>query len=140
MESPTTFNGVTGQMHTEARVSNMIRAYLDLESTANRDLSTDTAGRIESALAIIQLLGTSTQIQLAQQFIEQFVKNRSGSFDALLEDLRQDIRVSLGLEAQPGIRLIRIMVPREAEPVDAMPAKATSPSGPRKSRSGKADA
>jgi hypothetical protein len=138
MENPTTFNGVSRPQHTEVRVSQMIRAYLDLESTANRDLSTDAAVRIESALAIIQLLGTVTQIQLAQQFIEQFVKNRSGSFDALLEDLRQDIRASLGLEAQPGIRLIRIMVPRDAEPTDA-PAKANASSGQRKSKSGNAD-
>jgi hypothetical protein len=124
MESTMSDNGETRQLHTEVRVAHMIRAYLNLESTANRDLSTDTASRIESALAIIQLLGTLTQIQLAQQFIEQFVKNRSGTFDLLLEDLRTDIRASLGLEAQPGIRLIRIMVPTAGQAPDAAPAHA----------------
>jgi hypothetical protein len=114
MQSTMNDDRETRQRQAEVRVAHLIRAYMDLESTSNRDLTVETAGRIESALAIIQLLGTSVQIQLAQQFIEQFVEHRSGSFDTLLEDLRQDIRAALGLEVQPGIRLIRIGVAREA--------------------------
>ena len=99
------------QQHSAIRISHLIQAYLNLESTANREISSATAAKIEAAMAVIQLLGTVKQIQLAQDFINQFVKSRSGSYDALLEELRQDIRAGLGLEARPGISLIRIGIP-----------------------------
>ena len=104
--------GEAMQHRSNPPISHLIEAYLELESVANRDITPASAVKIESAMAIIQLLGTSEQIRLAQQFISDFVKTRSGSFDTLLEDLRQHIRTELGLESQPGISLIRIGVPQ----------------------------
>ena len=53
---------------------------------------------VEKAIADIQLLGTSYQVELARTFASDFVENRSASLDSLLSELRKDLRRELDLE------------------------------------------
>lgn len=93
------------------RVGFLLEAYRRLEDSGHRSLhkGSEHIGKIESALADIQLLGTSEQVALAQAFMEEFSDTRMGTFDPLLRSLRQTLRQELGLEAvDEKLRFLRI--------------------------------
>ena len=98
----------------EVTVEYLIKAWRTLESASNRsDNSHNT--KLETAIADIQLLGTQKQIELAQQFAAQIAKTRSGDTLELLIQLREDLRMELGLS--PVKRNLKILRFVDASPL-----------------------
>jgi hypothetical protein len=100
----------------DKRIDYLIEAYRGLENCAHRNGNKRNVsaaefasifGRMESAVADIQLFGSPKQVALAQDFARQFAKNNGASFDELLQDLRSDLRRELRLEVveQPPLHL-----------------------------------
>ncbi|HLX96539.1 MAG TPA: hypothetical protein VKU37_12415 [Verrucomicrobiae bacterium] len=81
----------------EQRILYLIEAYRRLESCAHRGDELDSS-KLESAVADIQLFGTSRQVELVQTFTTKIAADGSASMDDLLQDLRQDLRIELKLE------------------------------------------
>lgn len=65
----------------------------DPKSPENRQYVED----IERALGDIQLFGSAKQVELALSFAEGLRDQKTASIDALLKDLRADLRNELGL-------------------------------------------
>ena len=84
----------------DLRISFLIEAYRHLEFVPNRPELTDLQ-RIESAVADIQLFGTPSQVRLAQAIVTEFATTKSSSLDAILTELRKDLRAELQLESVP---------------------------------------
>jgi hypothetical protein len=82
----------------DLRVQYLIEAWRKLENASNRYDNTQLAD-LETAIADIQLFGSPKQIDLAIQFVENFVNTKTGSLDELLNELRQSLRNELNLEA-----------------------------------------
>jgi hypothetical protein len=80
-------------------INYLIEAYRKLESCANTE-EYDKA-LIESAFADIQLFGSKEQVILAQNFINEFSKSENVSLNALLAELRKDLRAELDLSYVP---------------------------------------
>lgn len=84
----------------EVTIEYLIQAWGKLEKASNRkDNRYNT--EIETAIADIQLFGTKRQIELAQQFAEEFARNKDSSTLDLLVLLREDLRKELKLERVP---------------------------------------
>ena len=84
----------------EVTIEYLIQAWGKLEKASNRkDNRYNT--EIETAIADIQLFGTNRQIELAQQFAEEFARNKDSSTLDLLVLLREDLRKELKLERVP---------------------------------------
>jgi hypothetical protein len=65
---------------------------------------------LEQAISDIQLFGNRKQVELAQQFTEDFAATMSADIDELLIDLRNDLRKELKLESAPkSITHLRII-------------------------------
>jgi hypothetical protein len=79
----------------------LIDAWVTLQDAANRS-SRPQLMALESAVAKIQLLGTARQIELAQAFSLSMADKSRGSMDALLADLRDDLRAELDIEPVQG--------------------------------------
>ena len=93
----------------DLRVQYLIEAYRRLEFAGNRPLTEEVAPEFEKAVADIQLFGTPKQVELAQAFALGFAKNGTHPLDPLLNELRQELRKELNLEAvQPTIKYLRI--------------------------------
>ncbi len=84
----------------DQRITFLIDAYRRLEYISNRPNLTD-AQPFESAVADLQLFGSSAQVELTQAVINAFASNRNASMDRLLQELRKDLRAELGLKAVP---------------------------------------
>lgn len=84
----------------EVTIKFLIQAWERLEKASNRKDSIYNAD-IETAIADIQLFGTKRQIELAQQFAEEIVRNNESSTLELLVLLRDDLRKGLQLEKVP---------------------------------------
>lgn len=89
---------------TELKIKYLIDAYRRLENISHRD--NPNMQDFESAIADIQLFGTKRQVELAQEIAMEFAKNKTVSLDALLGDLREDLRKLLHLEHVPGRPII----------------------------------
>jgi hypothetical protein len=86
----------------DLRLSFLLEAYRRLEAGANRGTleGTDFATGFESAIADIQLLGTTEQVQLAKDLAVSIAKrDPQASAGALLLSLRDELREHLGLQA-----------------------------------------
>jgi hypothetical protein len=61
----------------------------------------------ESAIADIQLLGSSRQVELARALAHAMARDKNASLDALIFDLRRSLRAELELEpvSEPVIYL-----------------------------------
>ncbi|OLE53393.1 MAG: hypothetical protein AUG51_13250 [Acidobacteria bacterium 13_1_20CM_3_53_8] len=102
----------------ELRVKYLIDAYRQLESVGNRELSSKWSEVLESAIADIQLLGTPKQVEMAKRFADDFAKNRAASFDELLFDLRETLRIELQLEpVESNIVFLRISQTQSNNPL-----------------------
>jgi hypothetical protein len=84
----------------EQRIGYLIEAYRRLELCAHRGNHLEFS-KIESAVADIQLFGTTQQVKLVQTLTSEFASGGSASMDALLQDLRRDLRAELMLEVVP---------------------------------------
>jgi len=84
----------------EQRISYLIEAYRRLESCAHRGDSLDFS-KMESAVADIQLFGSPRQVELVQALVTEFAAGGVASMDALLQDLRRDLRAELELASVP---------------------------------------
>jgi hypothetical protein len=85
---------------TELIIKYLIEAYRKLENVSHRD--NPNMQDFESAIADIQLFGTSRQVELAQKISMEFAKNKNVILDSLLADLREDLRKLLHLEQLSG--------------------------------------
>ena len=93
----------------EQRIAFLIAAYRGIESAANRR-DGSAASALESAVADIQLFGTPRQVELVQSFVFEFTEHQSASTDALLVELRRDLRAELRFERVPdSIKFLRII-------------------------------
>lgn len=88
----------------DLRISFLIEAYRRLEFIANRP-SLDDAKSIESAVADIQLFGTSSQVRLIQSFATKFATTQTAPLDTILSELRKDLRAELQFESVPDTLL-----------------------------------
>src|SRR5438105_10315943 len=84
----------------DQRIAFLIEAYRRLEACAHRGNNLDVP-KMESAVADIQLFGTPRQVDLVQSLLREFAEKRSASMDALLQDLRRDLRAELTLKRVP---------------------------------------
>ena len=84
------------------RISYLLEAYRKLEAAANATDPKSKYPQLESAIADIQLLGTSHQVDLAISFAKEMARDRVASTDDLLMDLRNSLRVELQIEPVSG--------------------------------------
>lgn len=76
----------------------LVDAYRRLEMAANREEKTEEqAIAFESAIADIQLLGTSKQIMNTVQYLNAHASSKGGNINDVLCLLRNDLRTELGL-------------------------------------------
>ncbi|MGH6789087.1 MAG: hypothetical protein ACRECC_05335 [Pseudolabrys sp.] len=80
------------------RITYLLEAYRRLESASNRDNPSEVWPKMESAIADIQLLGSSYQVSLARQFSLSMAQDGTAPLDQLIFDLRQSLRAELQLE------------------------------------------
>jgi uncharacterized membrane protein YgcG len=102
------------------RLRSLVAAYRSLAGSFSPAADADRA-QVEEALADIVLFGSLHQVALAARCATALVRGEPVDCQALVEDLRSDLRTQLGLDAIPA----RLVLP---------------PSGPgRPSRSGRGD-
>jgi hypothetical protein len=82
----------------DLRIQYLLEAYRRLEKAANRRDLSSYARELESALADIQLLGSTQQVLLAHEFAVSMAKNKTASLDPLIADIRSELRRELNLE------------------------------------------
>lgn len=81
----------------ELIVGYLIDAYRKLEKSASAVNPEDSWAGIESAIADIQLFGSSRQVKLAQVFAREMSQDQTSFAATLLEELRQSLRRELEL-------------------------------------------
>jgi len=94
----------------DMRIQFLLEAYRRLESAANRpEAGKDEQDKFESALADIQLLGTTSQIEELMRFVAEWNSpDGNASINPLLELLRTHLREELCLEKNvPKIKIFR---------------------------------
>lgn len=82
----------------DLRIQYLIEAYRRLELASSRPLKKETAQALESALADIQLFGSTKQVTLASEFASAFAKHARPPIQPLIVDLRDDLRRELRLQ------------------------------------------
>ena len=92
----------------EIRLQFLVDAYRKIESSGNRPLSHDSeyARNIENAIGDIQLFGSRKQVELTQAEAKLLCATGHATHDALLNELRRDLRSELDLEALSDERQI----------------------------------
>jgi Tfp pilus assembly protein PilN len=86
----------------DLRVQYLIEAYRRLEAAGHRSLVPPYSSDMESAIADIQLFGSSVQVAAAQKFAFEMAQQRQASTDELLDSLRTELREELELEHIDG--------------------------------------
>ena len=94
----------------DLRTQYLLDAYRRLEGASERLVpGTIDERALESAVSDIQLLGSSEQVRLAEQFATEFVNKRQASVNPLLQSLRLELRKELDLSPlDNGIKILRI--------------------------------
>lgn len=82
----------------EMRIKYLITAWQLLESASNRQ-DASLINNLEKAIADIQLFGSLEQIRLSMEFVSYFKTNRTADTSKLLNELRNDLRKELDLDA-----------------------------------------
>jgi Na+/phosphate symporter len=100
----------------DLRTQYLIEAHRRLESAGNRSTNTSQwAHELESAVADIQLFGSSEQVRRARTFALEFAEHGHAALDELLESLRIDLRKELDLVvAEDCITYLRIGLDRKS--------------------------
>jgi hypothetical protein len=83
------------------RIDYLLGAYRRLEQASNRPMTASEEREVEAAVADIQLLGSPSQVELADAFVTVFAANGSADTGPLLQDLRASLRHELLLEEVP---------------------------------------
>lgn len=99
----------------DMRVTYLLDAYRRLDRASNRPLTPTSAHDIEAAISDIILLGTATQVSLADEFARAFAAEHSAEAIALLQDLRTSLRRELLLEELPDSRYITLRINVESD-------------------------
>jgi hypothetical protein len=81
----------------EIQFQYLIDAYRSLEKCAYPKAGTSDPELLESAIADIQLFGTADQVAVAHRIASEMASSGETCVTELLEDLRADLRRSLGL-------------------------------------------
>jgi hypothetical protein len=87
-------------------VQYLLEAYRRLEAAANRDKTEEQALAFESAVADIQLLGSSEQISATVKYLRSHASPDGAVIDEVLCLLRNDLRKELGLTPPKGNPII----------------------------------
>lgn len=93
----------------EIRIQYLITAWQHLESSSNRD-NNKYLSDLEKAIADIQLFGTLRQIQLSREIVSEFAIEKRCTLDKLLQELRDDLRKELNLEAVGSTDFISLRI------------------------------
>lgn len=83
------------------RINYLLDAYRRLARSGNRPLTSGTAQDIEAAIQDVMLLGSPSQVKLAEQFGRQFANEKGADLVPILMDLRSSLREELLLEELP---------------------------------------
>jgi len=87
----------------EARLKGLELAFIRLANFNKREWTDKNKLEFENFVTEIQLYGTPKQIRLMSEIVMAFVRRElEVSLDALLEDLRNTLRVELRLERESG--------------------------------------
>jgi hypothetical protein len=88
----------------DLRAEYLLNIYRRLERSVGKEVTREMADDIETALADLQVLGNSTQVDMARQYIKEWGGRDLGGINVgvLLEDIRNSVRVDLGLEPVSG--------------------------------------
>jgi len=105
----------------ELRLQFLIEAYRQIETSSNRPPNEipEAFKRIECAISDIQLFGTSKQVALAHDVVAKIAARDGLSFDALLDELRRDLRTELDLEPLPEGRKILRFIKTDSGPLSS---------------------
>lgn len=92
------------------RTEYLLDALRKLERGASPPSNAYSKGDFESAIADIQILGSAEQVKLAHRFCEEAASGNGNLLQELLESLRRDLRIELGvpLEDLPHFRPFRV--------------------------------
>ena len=82
----------------ELMLTYLIEAYTAIENSAYNEIDL----KLENAIGIIQLFGTTRQIDLAKQMAFDLANHKMADLDDLLLDLRNSLRRELKLEEYKG--------------------------------------
>ena len=100
----------------EIQVQYLREAYRALAAACDSGRFSENLQPIQSALNDIQLFGNAAQVEKVGMFVEGMNDKQSANVDALLEDIRNEIRDDLGLEPISGYRWwIQATESREAD-------------------------
>ncbi|UYK79897.1 hypothetical protein NG829_16300 [Xanthomonas sacchari] len=86
----------------ELIVGYLIDAYRKLEKSASAVAPEESWVGIESAIADIQLFGSTRQVHLAQKFAHEMSQDQTSFATTLLEELRHSLRRELELPPAEG--------------------------------------
>jgi hypothetical protein len=86
----------------EIRIQYLIQAYRQLALSSQRPPAPKWFRDMEAAVADIQLFERPSQIEKVSVFLEEFSRQGKASMDALLTDLRDDLRQELQLDPVDG--------------------------------------
>lgn len=88
----------------------LIEAYEVLCCEITQRPATDKRAKlIEDIVAKIQLVGTDTQIQLVHKLCDDICKKEEFSMDELINDMRNDLRINLGLsKVDTNVKWVRM--------------------------------
>jgi len=93
------------------RLKSLIAAYRALAGSFSPALD-EHSPQIEATLADIVLFGSVRQVELAAGCAQALIHGEPVSYQALIEDLRADLRVQLGLEPLPPTLVLPASGPR----------------------------
>ena len=94
----------------DLRVQYLVEAYRRLEAAGHRSLVPPCSSDMESAIADIQLFGSSVQVAAAQKFTLEMAQQGRASADELLDSLRNELRMEPELEHVRGkLAFLRIV-------------------------------
>jgi hypothetical protein len=86
----------------DIRIQYLIDAWRLIEEASHREDS-KLNKNLEIAVADIQLFGSKKQIELMQQFINEFTTHKTADMTELLIDIRRDLRKELNIEKVPDV-------------------------------------
>lgn len=93
----------------DLKIRYLIDVYRALEAASHCELTPEKAKTLENAISDIQLFGSKEQVDLAKSFSRDFAEKKSGALDALLFNLRNDLRRELGLVEVTKISHLRVL-------------------------------
>jgi hypothetical protein len=96
------------------RLKSLVAAYRSLAGSFSPALEEHNV-QIEATLADIVLFGSLKQVELAAACADRLIHGEPVSYQPLIEELRADLRVQLGLEAIPATLVLPASGPRRPQ-------------------------